>query len=465
MRVVALLKTGKPERQRRRNFYTEDFMKKKKALWIYAALAIGCALWFAGCDAMDTVMEMLGFGSVEEDQKLPGGEGDENSPGGEGDENSPDSAGGENPLVSNDDKKPQDSVDEKKPLDSEDEDDNYEFDPAVLSFYVSGSGSDTDDGLTEGTAFKTLDKAYMTALADTNGRKRVVVLTDLSEKGLVKLAPSALTSELILIEGKPDGVTIKRSTGTNESVLDIKDGAKITFKHITINGNKDASVYHRAISMTGTESKKTEVTLDNKTVVTGKITTGRGGSVQVFRYAQLVMNAGSVIEKSFAGDGGGVLLNGGTFVMNDGDIRNNSSTMDGGGVYMQSDSQFGGSYGDFSVFELKGGVISSNISGDGGGVACLRGTFMMSGGVIGGNTATTVGTTNSSGAGGGVYLLGNTGSFMMKGGVIYGNAQDLGDLRNIANTNKGAALCKSSSNFTVDPPLIDTTDVTIDMRP
>jgi hypothetical protein len=38
-------------------------MKKKKALWMYAALAIGGAMWFAGCGAM---MEMLGFGSVAE---------------------------------------------------------------------------------------------------------------------------------------------------------------------------------------------------------------------------------------------------------------------------------------------------------------------------------------------------------------------------------------------------------------
>jgi hypothetical protein len=43
-------------------------MKKKKALWMYAALAIGGAMWFAGCGAM---MEMLGFGSVAEtDEKV-----------------------------------------------------------------------------------------------------------------------------------------------------------------------------------------------------------------------------------------------------------------------------------------------------------------------------------------------------------------------------------------------------------
>jgi hypothetical protein len=60
---VVRQETGNPERQRRRNFIMEAFMKKKKALWIYAALAIGGALWFAGCGAM---MEMLGFGSVAE---------------------------------------------------------------------------------------------------------------------------------------------------------------------------------------------------------------------------------------------------------------------------------------------------------------------------------------------------------------------------------------------------------------
>jgi hypothetical protein len=60
---VVRQETGNSERQRRRNFYTEDFMRKKKALWVYAALAIGGAMWFAGCGAM---MEMLGFGSVAE---------------------------------------------------------------------------------------------------------------------------------------------------------------------------------------------------------------------------------------------------------------------------------------------------------------------------------------------------------------------------------------------------------------
>jgi peroxiredoxin family protein len=60
---VVRQETGNSERQRRRNFIMEDFMKKKKALWIYAALAIGGAMWFAGCEAM---MELLGFGRAEE---------------------------------------------------------------------------------------------------------------------------------------------------------------------------------------------------------------------------------------------------------------------------------------------------------------------------------------------------------------------------------------------------------------
>jgi hypothetical protein len=87
---VVRQETGNPERQRRRNLFTEDFMKKKKALWMYAALAIGGALWFAGCEAM---AEMLGFGSAEEtDAKeeeaiavdLGGGSENQSPPGGGG---------------------------------------------------------------------------------------------------------------------------------------------------------------------------------------------------------------------------------------------------------------------------------------------------------------------------------------------------------------------------------------------
>jgi hypothetical protein len=98
------------DREQLRIFFTEDFMKKKKALWVYAALVIGGALWFAGCEA---VMEMLGFASVEEaDVKdgdaiaVGGGAKDQNPSGSEGDEN---------PLVIDDEKKPQGGEDEKNP--------------------------------------------------------------------------------------------------------------------------------------------------------------------------------------------------------------------------------------------------------------------------------------------------------------------------------------------------------------
>jgi hypothetical protein len=104
---VVRQETGNPERQRRRNFIMEDFMKKKKALWIYAALAIGGAMWFAGCGAM---MEMLGFGSVEEtNAKVADAEevntegtdvkdGDAISVGG-GSEDQNSTGGGDDPLV------------------------------------------------------------------------------------------------------------------------------------------------------------------------------------------------------------------------------------------------------------------------------------------------------------------------------------------------------------------------------
>jgi hypothetical protein len=159
--------------------------------------------------------------------------------------------------------------------DRTDEDENLSAESDSPCFYVSVGGNDTgNDGPTSAMPFLTLAKAYAAALGDPT-HKRIVVLSDLSESGLVTLDPSTVSSvsesKNILIEGTVGGTKpeIKRSQAVNDSVLAITGGAHITFKNIMINGKvvPDNDGANRALHISGAG---TEVTLESQTVITGK---------------------------------------------------------------------------------------------------------------------------------------------------------------------------------------------------
>jgi hypothetical protein len=445
-------------------------MKNTKVLWIYAALAAGCTLWFAGCD---TMMEILGFGSVEDVQNLPKGGGDETpSPGGMDDQS---------PLVIEDDESPLVIEDDENPLVIEDDEDtllvedgDYVFDPEILSFYVSGSGSDSSsDGTVKATPFKTLAKAYTAALADVT-HKRIVVLSNLDETGLVTLSQADATGSTILIEGKTAGLKIERSDGANDSVLAITGGAKIAFKNILINGkiaaSDDANANNRALAIGGAG---TEVTLGNGTVITGKqyginsAVTGKayhGSGIRLYDKATLVMEGNSTVTGCVGLNQcrGAIIVQSGGFLW----MKENASVTGNavstvapcGGVYIQ-----GFKDGVKSRFVLDNGKIHDNEAGThGGGVeATGDGTFTMNGGVVSGNTASQAG---------GVYVN-STGFFTMTGGVIYGNEDALdNDLRNTATTGAsllviGGATDRAKQEWPNNTSTnLTTTNDTIDMR-
>ena len=172
--------------------------------------------------------------------------------------------------------------------------------------------------------------------------------------------------------------------------------------------------------------------LDNNITLKGwGYRTPWGGSIGVviWQGGTLVMNDGSTITGCYTvsgrGDGGGVLLNGGTFTMNGGTISGNSAWNGGAvhidkGTFTMSDGTIsgntasstspcgGGVYVGGGTFTMSGGTISGNTASYGGGV---YGTFTMSDGEISGNT--------SSYDGGGVYV--GSGTFTMNGGTISGN--------------------------------------------
>jgi|GEM_PF-5149506 len=160
----------------------------------------------------------------------------------------------------------------------------------------------------------------------------------------------------------------------------------------------------------------------------------------------LNMSDGAIITGN---TGGGVNVNGkGSFIMSGGIISGNSNNSGGGGVCV---------WGNFT---MNGGTISGNTSSYGGGGVEINatfgdGTFTMSDGIISGNT--------SSYGGGGVRISSN-GTFNMSGGNISGNTSSYGGgvyhwsgtfnmsggniLNNTARTNGGGVFMVSTFSKT-----------------
>ncbi|GHU84246.1 hypothetical protein FACS189473_1000 [Spirochaetia bacterium] len=124
--------------------------------------------------------------------------------------------------------------------------------------------------------------------------------------------------------------------------------------------------------------------------------------------------------------GGGVMVGTtGTFILNGGTISDNTATTTGGGVYVS---------GSGSTFTMNSGTISGNTATtNGGGVYVnTNGTFTMNNGTISDdNTATN---------GGGVYVNTSGSTFTMNSGTISGNTA----------TGSGGGVLVNSGTFTMN---------------
>ena len=163
-------------------------------------------------------------------------------------------------------------------------------------------------------------------------------------------------------------------------------------------------------------------------VISGNNAMSKGGGVIVD--GSFALSGGSISDNQASGGGGLFVTNDGTFEMSGGSIDGNTANViSGGGVFV------------YGMFEMTGGSISNNhadsIGFGGGGVFVTVdsrsqnpvGSFTLSAGEI---------TGNSSGMGGGVFLL-NRGSFEMSGGHMTENTG-----------NNGAGVyVGSSSTFTL----------------
>ena len=201
-------------------------------------------------------------------------------------------------------------------------------------------------------------------------------------------------------------------------------------------------------------------------VIRDNITTdewGNGGGVSITQSDGIFIMTNGVIHGNTAATGGGVNTSG-TFEMSNGEIHSNTAATGGGvntgGVFkLSGDGEIHGNTAETSgggvslwngIFTMAGGVIRDNITtdewGNGGGVSITHSdsTFIMTDGVIHGNTAATGGGVNTRGtfemsngeihsntaigefASGGGVNVGSGGTFAMTNGAILDNTANNG---------------------------------------
>ena len=250
-------------------------------------------------------------------------------------------------------------------------------------------------------------------------------------------------------------VTITESAEIQGGGVCVIDGAKFEMKGGSIKSNtviaaaaNNAKARGGGVCVSGSGS--TFIMKDgNPEIINNKVTkadssnssmkiTTIGGGICVWDNAKFEMQQGTISGNKaltgsgiryFTGAGGGVCVGGkgdasgagytndtAEFKMSGGTISKNEASSSGGGVAVMSRAQFTMTNGT-----IGGSEADKNTSKQrGGGVAVLHGTFEMQNGTVSYNQATT----DSGGAGGGVYgmnFYSNTGSIIIKGSSSISN--------------------------------------------
>jgi hypothetical protein len=346
------------------------------------------------------------------------------------------------------------------------------------SYYVSASGDDTKDGLTAESAFRTLKKALDTARGEGAHRIITVVGTlNADSEG------AAEGSSVFDIRNTGDGVITIRGTGgaklsafnTGKRVVQLFGNTRIRLENIEISGGRIAD---QDIAKGGGGGvlivNGAALTAGPGAVIRGNQAQAGGGVTVGNRGSSFTLDGGEVRENNSATDGGGILAisegavkivsgavagntaavqgggisvyTGATASLEGGEISGNKAS-DGGGLHITgvatmqggrvrdnqaADNGGGACLSGKGAFTLRGGEILENQApSSGGGVSVYEGAFIMQGGTIKGNSAS-----SDTGAGGGVFVI--RGEFELSGGKITGN---------IANNSGGGVNANHGSVF------------------
>jgi hypothetical protein len=245
------------------------------------------------------------------------------------------------------------------------------------TYFVSPWGSDSHDGMSEKTAFKTL--VYAAKAAATGSIHKVTVLGTFT--GPVEIGDTGSTQ--IEISGETGTIPAKAAVFT----VDAEDGG------LPLKVSGLSNILFKNIKITGGTTGGLAVNDENTTVILGK---------------------GVVISGNSAGYGGGLRSYGKVTIQDDASINNNSANQ-GGGVYIAGGSV---TIKDKAVISNNRAITGSNsdnssYGGSGGGVFIDDGSFAMLG-----NAAIK---DNKAYLGAGIYIDEKTKASMADSTVISGN--------------------------------------------
>ena len=174
-------------------------------------------------------------------------------------------------------------------------------------------------------------------------------------------------SACITVADTSGSLSSTTALNSNAMLQFVSDGASLTIRSITLDGNKKARIVYLETGNT------------------------------------LTLEDGGILKNGYVHGGGAVYMNtGSTFTMNGGVIQNNESTWQAGAVYV---------HGTGSVFTMNGGTLENNTSGRFGGAVYMddSAVFMLNDGIIQNNTASRYGGAVASYSGGiKLYINGGT---------------------------------------------------------
>ena len=307
-------------------------------------------------------------------------------------------------------------------------------------------GADDNDGLSEATAVKTIEKAN--ELANANNINDICLSSfyqvtgtetwDLGGKTLHRYglggymielvdASASLTLSNIVIDGAECTVDATHAAET-DSIIKAANGGTIVLNSGAILQNNKAAQFGSGILA----NNRVNITMEDGAIIRNNTNRNYelGGGILIGNSSTFTMNGGE-ISGNTANGGGGVAIIGSTMVMNGGTISNNSTYKTSGqgsygaGVYVADYANASGGdtlfTGQPASFEMNGGKITGNTALDyGGGVLTFpqqsqKITININNGEISGNKVT-------KGSGGAVAAFFGVTELNIKGGTLTGNS-------------------------------------------
>ena len=336
---------------------------------------------------------------------------------------------------------------------------------AITGIYLDQQhGADDNNGLSEATAVKTIEKAN--ELADANGTsdiflKSVYQVTgtenwDLGGKTIhrytlgsymieLKGTSASLTLKDVVIDGAEYSVAATHAAETDSIIKAVSGGTIVLQSGAILENNKAAQFGSGILANNGVK-----ITMENGAVIRNNTNSNYelGGGILLGNGSTFTMNGGE-ISGNTANGGGGVAIIGSTMVMNGGTISNNSTyrtsgqSSYGAGVYVADYANASGGDTLFTAqpasFEMNGGKITGNKALDyGGGVLTFpqknqKITITINNGEISGNKVT-------NGSGGAVAAFFGETELNINGGTL---------TKNSALNNGGGVFLYQATNVTI----------------